>query len=520
MADHSPERVENVDPAGISCRIGARRVSRSFGSVHANADISLSVRPGTIHAVVGENGAGKSTLMKMLYGLDQPDTGAVILDDEPIALASPRAAIAQGIGLVQQELAIIPELTLLENLILGDEPHVTGRIDWKTANAHASQLAKTAGITIAWETVAHHTSIAIQQQVEILRLIQRGAHILILDEPTSVLAPAQAEILLDLLRALREAGRTIVFISHKLDEVLSIADDITVLRGGRVVASRPREGLTRDELAQLIVGDTTVPAVAGRERPSIEAETVLRVDSLSATDDRGIERVSDVSFDVGRGEIVGIAAVAGNGQEELAEVLAGVRRISTGALYVAEHDVTRLTARGRRLAGLGYVSADRKAEGLAPSLSITDNIIASPHLSRLARVGWLSRRRVVERVNSVLALSAAKYGARGDAVATLSGGNQQRIVMGRETIDRPAVLIASQPTRGVDIRGIASIHSFLLEAASHGTGIVLFSEELDELRQLADRIIVLHHGRIVGELPGGATRVEIGELMLGRQESR
>jgi simple sugar transport system ATP-binding protein len=512
MSTPLTERRSSPDPA-VACRIGARGISRSFGPVRANVDVDLTVRPATVHAVVGENGAGKSTLMRMLYGLDQPDTGTVVVDDEPVVLTGPRAAISRRIGLVQQELAIIPELTLLENLVLGEEPATLGRIDWKVATARAQELSASVGVQIDWNADASRTSIAIQQQVEILRLVYRGADVLILDEPTAVLAPAQATELLRLLSSLRDDGRTIIFISHKLDEVIDVADAITVLRSGRTITERARGEIDRGGLAALIIGDSDqVEDAPTRATPGA---TVLAVDAVSAQDDRGVPRLEGVGFEVRAGEILGIAAVAGNGQEELAEVLIGLRAVTGGSIALEGRPVVKLGVRGRRRAGIGYVSADRKHEGLAIGLSLADNSIATPALGDLARFGWLRPRVVADHVRAVLDRAAVRYGSASDPASSLSGGNQQRVVIGRETINRPRVLVASQPTRGVDVRGIGYIHGLLRTARDEGAAIVLFSEELDELRALSDRILVLHRGRVVGLLPAGSSRAEIGALMLG-----
>lgn len=515
MSSPNRDGVSSLDPAAVNCRIGARGISRSFGPVRANIEVDLTVRPGTVHAVVGENGAGKSTLMRMLYGLDQPDSGSVVVDDQQIQLPNARAAIGRRIGLVQQELAIIPELTLLENLVLGEEPAFLGRIDWKTALTEARALGASVGVEIDWMAEASRVSIAIQQQVEILRLVYRGADVLILDEPTAVLAPAQADELLTLMTSLRDVGRTLIFISHKLDEVIGVADAITVLRSGRAIAEIPRGEIDKDGLAALIIGDSEVIEISGSRRGP--GAVILDARNLHAKDDGGIRRLSGVSFQVRSGEILGFAAVAGNGQEELAEVLVGIRSSSSGDLTMDGASLDRMSIRRRRQAGVGYVSADRKHEGLALNLSLADNAIAAPSLSDLSRAGWLRPRAVAVHVQAVLRRAAVRFGTSADPASSLSGGNQQRVVLGRETIRRPRLLIASQPTRGVDVRGIGFIHDLIRQARDEGAAIVLFSEELDELRELSNRIMVLHRGHLVGELPGESTRAQIGALMLGNR---
>lgn len=494
-------------------RIEARGIARSFGPVRANRDVSLVARRGTVLAVIGENGAGKSTLMKMLYGLDRPDEGEILVDGEPVRFSSPRDAIKLGIGLVQQELAIVPELTLLENLVLGNEPVRSGRIDWIRAREDAERLAASVGTSIDWGVQAAHAPIAIQQQVEILRLIGRGTDLLILDEPTAVLAPQQATQLLDLLRRLADDGKTVIFISHKLGEVMRAADEITVLRAGMTEPAISRADASIELLARLIMGGDQMAAETPRRGDP--GEVVLECEDLAASDDRGAQRLAGIDLHVRAGEILGIAAVSGNGQDELAEALIGLRRPDRGSVRLRGTTLARPSVRARRRAGFAYVSADRKQEGLALEMSIAENAIATPALGRLSRLGWLVRSRVRRAVSDVLESGAVRYGSERDPISSLSGGNQQRVVIARELRERPAVLIASQPTRGVDIRGIGFIHEQLREARDAGSAVVLFSEELDEIQTLADRVVVLHQGRVVGELGKGADRVTLGKLMLG-----
>ncbi|WP_244301083.1 ATP-binding cassette domain-containing protein [Leucobacter insecticola] len=343
-------------------RIEARRIARSFGPVRANRDVSLTAHRGAVLAVVGENGAGKSTLMKMLYGLDRPDSGMILVDGTAVNFTSPRDAIRHGIGLVQQELAIVPELTLLENLVLGHEPLRLGRIDWTAARREAEALALTVGAEIDWSLLAAHAPIAIQQQVEILRLIGRGADLLILDEPTAALAPVQATQLLELLRRLADGGKTVIFISHKLGEVMRAADSIVVLRAGITEPPVAQSDASVEMLAELIMGGQASLS-AEDLRAAEPGETVLECRGLSARDNRGVARLNGVDLTVRAGEILGVAAVSGNGQDELAEVLVGLRRIERGTVELRGERLKKFSTRARREAGFGYVSADRKNEG-------------------------------------------------------------------------------------------------------------------------------------------------------------
>jgi ABC-type uncharacterized transport system ATPase subunit len=481
----------------MTVRLGARDVSRAFGPVRANDHVDLAVEAGTIHAVVGENGAGKTTLMRVLYGLDHPTSGTVVIDDNPVRLRGPADGLAHGIALVRQELAMIPSLTLLENLILGAEPVAGLGISWSSARASASSLAASAGVEVPWDTLAGDVSISVRQQVEILRALRRGADVLILDEPTAALAPAQVTDLLRLLRGLRDRGRTVVFISHKLDEVLAVADHVTVLRQGSVVASLPVSDVDRSTLVSLIVGG--------------EVSTL----SFAASQDVGppVLEVTDPPLQVRAGEIVGVAGVAGNGQEDLVARIVGLRR--SAGIRLAGADISGLTVDRRRAAGLGYVSGDRRDEGLAMDGSLTDNTIAGTHRS-LGRF-WLRPGRVRDHVRRVLDGYSVRYGRLTAPVRTLSGGNQQRLVMARELDREPKVLVASGPTRGVDVAGESYIHARLRELRDSGSGILLVSEQLDELLTLSDRIVVLYRGEVAGETPGGPeNREAVGNLMLGR----
>jgi ABC-type uncharacterized transport system ATPase subunit len=490
-------------------RLGARNVSRAFGPVRANDGVSLDVRAGTVHAVVGENGAGKTTLMRILYGLDQPDEGTVVINDRPVRLRGPADGIGHGIGLVQQELAMVAELTLLENLVLGAEPRRGVRIDWAAARAEAVQLAEESGVELPWDSPAGGVSVSVRQQVEILRALRRGADVLILDEPTAALAPAQVTELLRLLRGLRDAGQTVVFISHKLDEVLAVADEITVLRGGKVITTQPVDAVDRAELIELVVGEH-VPTSGFASSAEIGDE-VLVVENLNAK-----PTLHDVSLTVRSGEIVGVAGVAGNGQDELVDCVVGLRPCG-GQVTLSGKDITRLPVDRRRAAGLGFVSGERRTEGLALDASLADNTIAGAH-RKLGSSGWLKPAKVRAFVTRVLDAYSVRYGRMSDPVRTLSGGNQQRLVIGRELDRKPDLLVAAGPTRGVDVLGIAFIHDRLRALRDNGSAVLLVSEQLDELLELSDRIVVLHAGQVAGEVSGGPeSRSAVGNLMLGRK---
>ncbi len=509
----------------VSVRLGAVGLSKAYGPVQANRNVSLAVAPEEIHAIVGENGAGKSTLMRLLQGIEQPDSGEILVDDEPCRFGGPRQAFAAGIGMIHQEFMLAPELTLLENLVLGDEP-VTGslgRIDWKAARDSGNALSAQAGIDVDWSRKAGTTPVHVQQYVEIIRLLRRGTRVLIMDEPTSVLAPQQVEDLFHLLRNLREAGTTILFISHKLKEVMALADRVTVMRRGEVTFSSRVSETDITEVARHVIGSGTVDqresrlreqgARKGDERVD---ERVLEVSNLCAPVRERSHPLHDIDLIVRTGEIVGLAGVAGNGQSELVECLVGLRSVSSGRVSLKGRDITHATTKERRDRGLGYVSADRRHEGLALDASIEINATAGSQRSepicagRIIDLGAL-RRTARDRLSGL----EVRFESMRDAVRSLSGGNQQRTVFARETATEPTLLVVSQPTRGVDLKGIAAIHSILRAIRADGGSILLVSEELDEIVELSDRIHVIADGRIVGEVPGESADVAtVGRMML------
>lgn len=506
----------------ITTRLGTRDLCKAYGAVEANRDVTIDVAPAEIHAVVGENGAGKSTLMRCLQGIEIPDSGQVIVDDQPVRFSQPQQALALGIGMVHQEFMLAPDLTLLENLVLGDEPvgvslGALSPINWGMARASGETLAAQAGVEIDWNRRSGSAPVHLQQFVEILRLLRRGMRILILDEPTAVLAPSQVNDLFDLLRRLRDNGTTIVFISHKLREVIALADRVTVLRRGEVTYRSRLADTDAETIADRMVGGTGA-AIAPVRQPAETAPgaPILRVSGLSAPSIDNSRVLNGLDFEVRAGEIVGIAGVAGNGQDELVECLVGLRHCGSGRIDLRGDDVTDADNARRRARGLAYISADRRHEGLAIEASVEANVIVgSQRGTALKRGPLLDPRRMSALAGKRLQALGVTFGALTDRAGSLSGGNQQRLVFARETDGDPALMIAAQPTRGVDINGIAAIHAILRRFRDGGGAVLLVSEELDELLALSDRILVMADGRIVGSVDGEqADARAIGRMMV------
>ncbi len=510
----------------VTTRLGTRDLCKSYGAVEANRDISINVAPAEIHAVVGENGAGKSTLMRCLQGIERPDSGTVIVDDQAVRFSQPQQALARGIGMVHQEFMLAPDLTLLENLVLGDEPvrvslGALSRIDWGMARASGETLAAQAGVRIDWDRRSGSAPVHVQQFVEILRLLRRGTRILILDEPTAVLAPQQVNDLFELLRRLRDTGTTIIFISHKLREVMALADSVTVLRRGEVTYQAGLAETEAETIAAHMVGGTGTAIAPVRQEPTSSATgaVVLRVSGLAAPSIDKSYPLNGLDFDVREGEIVGIAGVAGNGQDELVECLVGLRACGAGRIDLCGRDVTGASNAVRRALGLAYISADRRHEGLAIDATVEANAIVGSQRGHVVRRGpFLDPGRMRALARARLQALGVTFGALTDKATSLSGGNQQRLVFARETDGDPAFMMAAQPTRGVDINGIAAIHRILRTFRDNGGAVLLVSEELDELLALSDRILVMSEGRIVDAIAGSeADAQRIGRLMVLQQ---
>jgi simple sugar transport system ATP-binding protein len=495
-----------------------RDIRKEFPGVVANDGVSFDVRRGEVHALLGENGAGKSTLMNILYGLYRPDGGEIRLGGKPVAFSSAREAIQAGIGMVHQHFMLIPVMTVAENVVLGAEPRKGVLLDEGVADRRVVDMAKTFNFAVDPDALVQDISVGQQQRVEIMKALYRNADILILDEPTAVLTPQEASDLFEILRTLQREGLSIIFISHKLNEVLEIADRITVLRRGKTIETVPREGATEASLARAMVGRDVLLRVD--KQAAEPGDVLLEVRELHVRDDRGIEKVRGVSFDVRAGEIVGIAGVDGNGQTELIDALTGLQKIESGTAIVAGHSLTHANARAALDAGMGHIPEDRQRRGLVLEFSIAENIALHDYAKPpTAKLGWLFPNRMVQRARTLISEFDVRGGGPLTRAGGLSGGNQQKLVAAREIARDPSVLIAAQPTRGLDVGAIEYLHRRLVAERDEGRAILLVSLELEEILSLSDRILVIYEGQIVGEHTGQVTEEQIGLEMLGGREA-
>jgi ABC-type uncharacterized transport system ATPase subunit len=505
--------------SGKSPVLEMRGVTKRFSTgTLANDAIDLDLGAREIHALLGENGAGKTTLMNILYGLVTPDEGEIRIDGTPVTIQGPADAIARGIGMVHQHFMLVPVLSVAENVVLGQEiTSIAGVLDMRAAERRIRELADRLGFAVDPGARVDQLSLGQQQRVEILKAIYRGARILVLDEPTAVLTPQEADRLFVTLERLKGEGRSIlIFISHKLDEVLEIADRITVIRRGKVVGSRRPAETNKDELAELMVGRAVSLRVdRGQSHPG---EVMLEVAGLHATDDRRHEILQGVDLNVRSGEIVGIAGVGGNGQDELVECVVGLRKPIAGAIRLAGRDITRLSVEERRDLGIAYVPADRQRFGLVLPYLLPDNFVLTRYgeVPFAAGVGGFIRQ--FQPIRSEAGRLAKEFDVRSSsldvAAATLSGGNQQKVVVAREFRHDLKVLVIDQPTRGLDVGSIEFIHKQVIERRDAGVAVLLVSAELDEVLDLSDRILVMYRGRIVGSFAAAeAQREKVGLLM-------
>jgi simple sugar transport system ATP-binding protein len=497
-----------------------RGITKEFPGIVANDNVSFDLVRGEVHALLGENGAGKSTLMNILYGLYKADSGEIRLGGKPVVFSSASDAIDAGIGMVHQHFMLIPVMTVAENIVLGNEPKREGIIlDESGAEEQVRALSQQFGLAVEPRALVSEITVGQQQRVEILKALYRGAEILILDEPTAVLTPQEAGELFAIIRSLQADGKSIIFISHKLNEVLEIADRITVLRRGKTIETVSREGATQESLAKAMVGREVLLRVD--KPPAQPGEPLLEVEGLSVLDDRGIEKVRGVSFMVRAGEIVGIAGVDGNGQSELIDAIVGLRRSRDGVVRVAGKECRHSTPREMLDIGVGHIPEDRQRRGLVLEFSIAENIALHDYAEPPdAKWGWLFPRRLIERARVLIKQFDVRGGGPLTRAGGLSGGNQQKVVAAREIARDPKVLIAAQPTRGLDVGAIEYLHRRLVEERDKGRAILLISLELDEILSLSDRILVLYEGQLVGEHEGEVSEELIGlEMLGGRREA-
>jgi ABC-type uncharacterized transport system ATPase subunit len=496
-----------------------RAITKVWPGVVANDHVQFAVRRGEIHALVGENGAGKSTLMNILYGLLRPDSGEILIDGKPARIQGPRDAIALGIGMVHQHFMLIPVLTVGENIMLGREPVTRGGFyDAARAREEIAALSRQYGLVLNPDDRMGDLPVGLQQRAEIVKVLYRGAGILILDEPTGVLTPQESAELFGVLRQLVKTGKTIIFISHKLKEVLDISDRITVMRRGKVVGNLITAQTNEQAIARLMVGREVLLRV--EKQPAKPGPVALAVEGLTANSDRNVPALRGVSFELRQGEILGIAGVEGNGQSELIEVLAGTRRSTGGHIRLNGREVTSLGARATRRAGIAHIPEDRRGAGLVLNYSVADNLVLGRQ--RSLQFSW---QGLVLRVKAIFAWAKrliAEFDIRTPSAETmaraLSGGNQQKIIVAREMASGPRVLLAAQPTRGVDIGAIEFIHRRIVAQRDEGVAVLLVSAELDEIRSLSDRIAVMYEGRIVSIEPAETPEERLGLLMTGGGE--
>jgi len=519
-------------------------IRKVFPGVVANDDVSFDLQAGEVHALVGENGAGKTTLMKILYGLYRPDEGGIFINDESTSINGPRDAIDQGIGMVHQHFMLVPVFSVLDNIILGEErerrslpedsvgtrepvgPRVGGGarvlqrvyLDKRPARSRISDLMERNHLQIELDRPVRDLPVGVQQRVEILKILYRGAEVLVFDEPTAVLTPQEVDGLFRTFRELTAQGKGIIFISHKLDEVLQVADRISVIRRGRIIETMPRDGATKAQIAESMVGKPVLLKVDNPEaRPAGE---VLRVENLTARDDRGATVLADLSLTVRAGEIVGIAGVEGNGQTELIRVIADREKIISGSISLRGEEIRGWDVRQRREAGIAHIPEDRHRFGLLLSFSLADNMVLGRHHVPpfVGALGWRNSKEIREFARATIAEYDIRTPSEMTPAHALSGGNQQKVIIAREMCANPALLLASQPTRGVDIGATEFIYRQIVEAKLQGKAVLLVSADLDEIMSLSDHICVMYKGQIVYEVDReNATKEQIGFYMMGAE---
>src|SRR6476659_5229000 len=524
MGDSTPANTEETRGAGsagasLAPAVRMHGITKRFPAVVANDQVDFEAGVGEVHALLGENGAGKTTLSNILTGLYRPDDGEIELYGETARFHSPRDARDAGVCMVHQHFRLVSPFTVAENVVLGDHRAESRSffVRGRAIERRVAELGERYGLAVPPRARIWQLSVGEQQRVEILKALYREARILIMDEPTAVLTPQEAVALFATLRAMADEGKTVIFISHKLHEVLAVADRVTILRGGRTVETVSAEGATPRTLAALMVGREIEVARPLEQPRQLSDVRVLEVQGLSVSGDRGETAVSDVSFALREGEIVGVAGVAGNGQRELAEAISGIRASHAGSISVGGRVLQGGDPREAILAGVAHVPEDRLGTGLAPSLSVTSNVVIKTYRRRsLSHGPLLALRRMRDAALRIITRYDVKTPSPETPARNLSGGNLQKLGLGREFEDEPLVLVVGQPTRGLDVGAIETVHGYLRGAAEKGVAVLLMSEDLVEIRALADRVLVMYEGAVVGELRAGSASIEeIGLLMAG-----
>jgi general nucleoside transport system ATP-binding protein len=494
-----------------------RDITKKFGPVVANDRVDFDLRAGEVHALLGENGAGKSTLMSVLYGLYSPTSGAILVDGKQVRINSPNDAIDAGIGMVHQHFMFIPVMTIAENIVLGNEPvkgGPMGVLDRRTARQRVKELSDRYGLAVDPDARIENVSVGMQQRVEILRALYRNARILVLDEPTAVLTAQEITELMVVLRRLSQDGTAIIFISHKLGEVLEIADRVTVLRRGKSMGTVPRAGATEQSLARMVVGRDVIFRV--EKSHATPGAAILNVEDVHVLDDRGLPAVRGATLTVRSGEIVAIAGVEGNGQTELVEAITGIRAPEGGVIEVDGVDVAGRGVRAANAAGVAHIAEDRHRDGLVLPFTLAENLgLRRYRRAPLSRRGWLNPKAFFALAKRLLVAFDVRGGQAETPASALSGGNQQKLCVAREIDSDPKLLVAHQPTRGLDVGAIEFVHSQLIKQRDSGKGVLLVSLESEEVRSVADRILVLYEGRIVAEFPPDASEEQLGIAMTG-----
>ncbi len=496
-------------------RVELRGIVKRFPGVVANDHIDFEVRAGEVHALLGENGAGKTTLMRILYGLYQPDEGQILINEQPVTIHSPADSIHQGLGMIHQHFMLVPTLSVAANIALGLPSSRGLLLDLEVVAQRVQHLAETYGLNVNPDNPIWQLAVGEQQRVEILKALYRGADLLILDEPTAVLTPQEVKDLFVTLRRMAAEGHSLIFISHKLHEVLSISDRVTVLRNGRVVKTLNTRETNRQELARWMVGREVLLRV---DRPPVQqGQTRLRIENLWVAGDKGLPAVRGVGLDVRTGEILGIAGVSGNGQRELAETIAGLRKPTQGKIQIDGQDVAGWHSSRLIDHGLAYISEERFRDGVVKELTVEENLMLEEHgQPPYTRSIFLNFQKIADHCTDLIRSFEIKTPSRQTPLRNLSGGNIQKLIMARELSRQPGVLIAAQPTRGVDIGSTEYIHQCLIAQRASGTATLLISEDLDEILNLSDRIAVMYEGRIMGVVEReGATVEQLGLMMAG-----